>query len=164
MKGLFEIFVVILLFAFITCKYNEIEYRQKIVSKYDKSFTSVSIKFIRGEGIQAEYQKGVAKYEIDPDTLTLVEKTGNDGLKSFKFTTEELGLLSLKELFKNFDKIVFPKETKFTSALYPDFPIWHIIVDGKDYESNVDTDFYEKFDGLVNVKKLVEYVETQYNN
>lgn len=85
-------------------------------------------------------------------------------MKSFKFTTEELGLLSLKELFKNFDKIVFPKETKFTSALYPDFPIWHIIVDGKDYESNVDTDFYEKFDGLVNVKKLVEYVETQYNN
>ena len=145
-------------------KYNEIEYRQRIVSKYNKSFTLVSVKFIREKGIQAKYQKGVVKFEIDPNTFSLVDKTGNEGLKTFELTTDELGLPSLKELFKNFDKIKFPEQTKFSTALYPDFPIWHIIVDGKDYESNVNTEFYDKFNELVNIKKLEEYVRNKYNN
>ena len=145
-------------------KHNEIEYRQRIISKCDKSLTLVSVKFIRGKGIQAQYQKGKAKFEIDPDTFSLVDKTGNEGLKTFELTTEELGLPSLNELFNNFDKIIFPEQTKFSTALYPDFPIWHIIVDGKDYESNVNTDFYDKFNELVNIKKLEEYVRNKYNN
>ena len=68
------------------------------------------------------------------------------------------------EIINNFDKIIFPEQTKFSTALYPDFPIWHIIVDGKDYESNVNTDFYDKFNELVNIKKLEEYVRNKYNN
>ena len=147
-----------------TSKHNEIEYRQRIISKYDKSLTLVSVKFIRGKGIQAQYQKGKAKFEIDPDTFSLVDKTGNEGLKTFELTTEELGLPSLNELFNNFDKIIFPEQTKFSTALYPDFPIWHIIVDGKDYESNVNTNFFDQFNGLVNLKKILEYVENKYNN
>ena len=164
MRALIEIFLVILSFTLITSKRKVIEYRHKIVSKHDKSFTSFSVKFIKGEGIQAEYQKGVAKYEIDPETFSLVEKTGNEGLKTFKLTTDELGLIPLNKLFKNFDKIKFPKTTKFTNSLYPDFPVWHIIVDGKDYESNVNTNFFDQFNGLVNLKKILEYVENKYNN
>ena len=164
MKLLLSIFITILSFTLIASKYNEIEYRQRIVSKYNKSFTLVSVKFIREKGIQAKYQKGVVKFEIDPNTFSLVDKTGNEGLKTFELTTDELGLPSLKELFKNFDKIIFPEQTKFSTALYPDFPIWHIIVDGKDYESNVNTEFYDKFNELVNIKKLEEYVRNKYNN
>lgn len=147
-----------------TEKIQEIEYRQKIVSKYDKSFTLFSIKFNRNTGIEAQYQKGVAKYEIDPDTFTLVDKTGNEGLKTFELTFEELGLKPKKELFKNIDKIEFPEETNFNNSLYPDFPIWHIIVDGKDYQSNVNTEFYDKFNELVNIKEVEKYIIKQYNN
>ena len=145
-------------------KINEIEYRQRIVSKYDKSFTLVSFKFNRENGIQAQYQKGKEVFEIDPNTLSPVDKTGTEGLKSFVLTTEELGLSPLNELFDNFDKIEFPEQTNFSSALYPDFPMWHIIVDGKDYQSNINTDFYNKFNDLVNIKKLEQYVIQKYNN
>ena len=150
--------------SFITCKYNEIEYRQRIVSKYDKSFTSFSIVFKRESGIRANYEKGKLEYEIDPETMSLKEKVTDNKLQSFRLSNEELGLMESKELFKNFDKIEFPEETDFTTALYPDFPIWHIIVDGKDYQSNVDTDFYTKIDGLVNIKKIREYVVNNFDN
>ena len=129
----YTLFLIILLFSFINSKIKEIEYRQKIVSKYDKSFTLFSIKLNKETGIQAQYQKGVAKYEIDPETLSLVDKTGLEGLKTFELTNDELGLMPNKELFKNFDKIEFPEKTDFRNSLYLDFPIWHIIVDGKDY-------------------------------
>ena len=164
MKLLFNIFITILSFTFMASKYNEIEYRQRIVSKYDKSFTLVSFKFNRENGIQAQYQKGKAVFEIDPNTFSFVDKTGTEGLKTFVLTTEELGLSPLNELFDNFDKIEFPEQTNFSSALYPDFPIWHIIVDGKDYQSNINTDFYNKFNDLVNIKKLEQYVIQKYNN
>ena len=148
----------ILSISFITCKYNEIEYRQRIVSKYDKSFTSFSIVFKRESGIRANYEKGKLEYEIDPETMSLKEKVTSNQFKSFRLSNEELGLMESKELFKNFDKIEFPEETDFTTALYPDFPIWHIIVDGKDYKSNVDTDFSKKLDDLINIRKIKEYV------
>ncbi len=154
----------ILSISFITCKYNEIEYRQRIVSKYDKSFTLFSIKFKRDSGISADYQKGKLEYEIDPETMSLKEKVTNSQLKSFKFSNQELGLMEAKELFKNFDKIEFPEETDFTTALYPDFPIWHIIVDGKDYQSNVDTEFSRKLDDLINIRKIKEYVINKFEN
>ena len=152
--------LVILSFISMTSQncYKEIEYRQRIISKYDKSFTLFSVKFIKDKGIQAQYQKGVAKFEIDPDTFSLVDKTGDEGLKTFELTSEELGLKPVNELFEVFDKIAFPEETNFSNAMYPDFPIWHIIVDGKDYQSNVNTEFYDKINELVNIKKIEEYV------
>ena len=162
----YTLFLIILLSSFISSlgKIKEIEYRQKIVSKYDKSFTLFSIKLNKETGIQAQYQKGVAKYEIDPETLSLVDKTGLEGLKTFELTNDELGLKPNKELFKNFDKIEFPEKTDFRNSLYPDFPIWHLIVDGKDYQSNVNTEFYDRFIELVNVKEIKDYVVKQYNN
>ena len=48
--------------------------------------------------------------------------------------------------------------------MFPDFPMWHIIVDGKDYQSNVNTDFYDKINELINIKKIEEYVRNKYNN
>ena len=166
MKLINKLLLVILSLSFISSKKKiyEIEYRQRIVSKYDKSFTLVSFKFNRENGIQAQYQKGKEVFEIDPNTLSPVDKTGTEGLKTFVLTTEELGLAPLNELFDNFDKIKFPKQTNFCTALYPDFPIWHIIVDGKDYQSNINTDFYNKFNDLVNIKKLEEFVIQKYNN
>ena len=154
----------ILSISFMTCKYNEIEYRQRIVSKYDKSFTLFSIKFVRDGGIRATYEKGKLDYEIDPETMSFKEKVTGSELRSFKLSNEDLGLMEAKELFKNFDKIEFPEETDFTSALYPDFPIWHIIVDGKDYQSNVDTEFYKKLDDLINIRNIKEYVINKSEN
>ena len=147
-----------------TGKYNEIEYRQRTVSVYNKSFTLFSVKFNRENGIEAKYEKGKLEFEINPETMSLEEKTTTDKLKSFNFNNEELGLMETKKLFKNFDKIKFPKKTDFTSALYPDFPIWHIIVAGTDSPSNVDSDFYTKIDGLVNIKKIREYVVNNFDN
>ena len=164
MRQLFRVFLIILSFALMTGKYNEIEYRQRTLNVYNKSYTLFSVKFNRENGIEAKYEKGKLDFEIDPDTLSLKEKTTTDKLKSFNLNNEELGLMDTKQLFKNFDKIKFPRKTDFTSALYPDFPIWHIIVDGKDYQSNVDTSFYTKIDGLVNIKKIREYVVNNFDN
>ena len=160
MKLLYKIFLTILSFILMTSQksYKEIEYRQRIISKYDKSFTLFSVKFTRDKGIQAQYQEGTAKFEIDPNTFSLIDKTGTEGLKTFDLTSEELGLKSINELFAAFDKIEFPEETNFSSAMYPDFPIWHIIVDGKDYQSNINTEFYDKINELINIKRIQEYV------
>ena len=146
--------------------YSSIEYRQKIISKYDKSLTFISFKFSKTEKniIKAQYQKAKAKFEIDPNTFSFVDKTGNDGLKNFDLKYEELGFAKDEDLFKKFDEIVFPEETDFRTAQFPDFPIWHIIVDGKDYQGNVNTEFYDKFNNIVNIKKIEEYVINKYNN
>ena len=53
----------------------------------------------------------------------------------------------MKELFKNFNKITFPENT-YCSADITDVPFCHLIVDGKDYYSNIETDFLEKVDNL----------------
>ena len=158
MNSLYKVILSFLLFALISSNsYNEIEFRQRILSKYDKSFTLFSIKFIREKGIEAQYQEGVAEFEIKPD-FSLEDKTDKEGLKTFELTAEELDLMPINDLFDAFDKIEFPEETDFSDSMFPDFPIWHIIVDGKDYKSNVNTDFYDKFNDLVNIKKIRKHV------
>ena len=145
--------------------FSEIEYRQRIISKYDKSLTFISVKFSRkNEKIISQYQKCKAKFEIDPNTFSFVDKTGTEGLKEFELSYGELGLEKNEVLFKKFDSIEFPEETDFRTAQFPDFPIWHIIVDGKDYQGNVNTEFYNKFDNLINIKKVEEYIIKKYNN
>ena len=146
--------------------FKEIEYRQRIISKYDKSLTFFSVVFSIKEKdkIKSQYQKGKAKFEIEPNTFSLIDKTGTEGLKNFEIKNEELGLKNNEELFKNFNEIIFPEETDFRSAQFPDFPVWHIIVDGKDYQGNFDTEFYKKFDNLVNIKKIEEHVIKKYND
>ena len=136
--------------------FNEIEYRQRIISKHDKPFTFISIKFSLKDKIKAKYQKGKAKFEIDPNTFSFVDKTGTEGLKNFELTNEEL--------YKNFNEIIFPEDNDFRNAMFPDFPIWHIIVNGKDYQGNVNTEFYNKFDSIINIKKIEEYVINKYNS
>ena len=145
--------------------FSEIEYRQRIISKYDKSLTFISFKFSKNKKIiKAQYQKGKAKFEIDPNTFSFVDKTGNEGLKNFELTYEELGFKSNEELFNNFNEIKFPEENNFIKTQFPDFPIWHIMVDGKDYQGNVNTDFYDKFNNIINIKKIEEYVINKYNS
>ena len=127
--------------------------------------TFISVKFSKNEEkIKAQYQKGKAKFEIDPNTFSFVDKTGTEGLKEFELSYEELGLEKNEVLFKKFDSIEFPEETDFRNAQFPDFPIWHIIVDGKDYQGNVNTEFYNKFDNIINIKKVEEYIVKKYNN
>ena len=146
--------------------YSVIEYRQRIISKYNKSLTFISFKFCKKEKniIKAQYQKGKAKFEIDPNTFSFVDKTGDEGLKNFNIAYEELGFNNSEDLFKLFDEIIFPEETDFRTAQFPDFPIWHIIVDGKDYQGNVNTQFYDRFNNIVNIKKIEEYVINKYNS
>ena len=160
MKLIFKIALVVLSFISISSQnsYNEIEYRQRIISKYDHSFTFFSVKFIRDKGIQAKYQEGIAEFSIDPDNFDLIDETGDEGLVTLELTNEELGLNPIDKLFDKFDKIEFPEETDFTDSMFPDFPIWHIIVDGTDYKSNVNTDFYDEINEIVNIKKIKKHV------
>ena len=51
MKQLFRVFLIILSFALMTGKYNEIEYRQRTLNVYNKSYTLFSVKFNRENGI-----------------------------------------------------------------------------------------------------------------
>ena len=161
----YSLFLICLLLSFINTKKNikEIEYRQKVISKYTKTFTFISIKFNKESGIVAQYQTGLDKFEIDPETLEIIDKNGDEGLKTFELTNEELGLKPNKELFKNFDKIEFPEETDYINSVFWDFPQWHLIVDGKDYKFNVNPDFYIQFNDLVNIKNIKDYVIKLYN-
>ena len=59
---------------------------------------------------------------------------------------------------KDLIKLNFLKSSKL-----PDFPIWNIIADGKDYQSNKNTDFYDKFNELVQIKKIKKHVIEMYN-
>ena len=142
---------------------KEIEYRQKLVSKYTKKFTFISIKFNKESGIIAQYQTGINKIDIDPETLEIIDKNGDEGLKTFELTNEELGLKPNKELFQNFDKIEFPEETNCLNSAFWDSPQWHLIVDGKDYKLSGSSEFYKQFDDLVNIKNIKDYVIKLYN-
>ena len=100
-----DIFLLIFLsFSFINSieRIQEIEYMEKIYSKYDKYFTYFSIKFDRKTGIIAKYQRALLQYEINEETLELEDITGDEGLKIFELTNEELGLKQNKELLKKF--------------------------------------------------------------
>ncbi len=68
----------------------------------------------------------------------------------------------LKELFKLFNKIKFPEETNWMDTKLFDVPIWHLIVDDKDYYSNRGTDFLTKFLDLVNITNIKEYCKDRY--
>ena len=160
------LFLLCLTFSFINSieRIQEIEYMEKIYSKYSKYFTYFSIKFDRKTGIVAKYQRAIPKYELDEETLEIIDLTGDEGLKTFELTNEELGLKDNKELFKSFDKIEFPEETEFINPMFSDFPLWHIIVDGKDYESNVNPEFYIEFNDLVDIEGIKDYVINLYDN
>ena len=158
--------LVCLFFSFISSleRIQEIEYMEKVTSKYNKNFTYFSIKFDRKEGIIAKYQRGIINFEIDGENMEIIDLTGDEGLKTFELTNEELGLKQNKELFKNFDKIEFPEETDFINTKIFGYPEWHLIVDGKDYKSNVKPEFYNEFNDLVNIKEVRDYVINLYDN
>ena len=160
------LFLLCLTFSFINSieRIQEIEYMEKIYSKYSKYFTYFSIKFDRKTGIVAKYQRAIPKYELDEETLEIIDLTGDEGLKTFELTNEELGLKDNKELFKSFDKIEFPEETDFINSMLFWLPDWHLIVDGKDYKLNVKPEFYNEFNDLVNVKEIRDYVINLYDN
>ena len=151
MKNIFLIFLLFSLFNSI----DEIEYR--IVNGFlGRVFDSFSVKFNRMEGIIAEYEE-MGDIVDDMDNMPK-----SKGKKIYNFTTEELGLPNLKELFKQFNKIDFPNETNWVDKQLFDVPYWHLIVDGKDYYSNVGTDFMTKFQKIINIYDIMNYCKDHY--
>ena len=151
MKIIFLIFLLFSLFNSI----DEIEYRivHRIIAKVLDRF---SVKFNRMEGIIAEYEE-MGDIVDDKDNMPK-----SKGKKVYNLTSEELGLPSIKELFKQFNKINFPNETDWTDKGLFDVPFWHLIVDGKDYYSNVGTDFMTKFQKIINIYDIMNYCKDHY--
>ena len=151
-----KIFIIFLLFFSLNC-IEEIEYRivHRIIARVLDKF---SVKFNKTTGITAEYEEYTSINEID-ETL---EGPTSKGKKLYNLTSEDLGLPSLKDLFKLFNKISFPEETNWTDKFLYDIPIWHLIVDGKDYYSNVGTEFKAKFNEIVNVYNIMTYCKDNY--
>ena len=144
MKNKISIFIIFILFLSIK-SIEQIEYsiNRGFLGRFIDSF---SVKFNRLTGIQAQY----------------VEARNNTRRKeTYNITNDELGLPSMKELFKLFNKINFPNETNWMQQIY-DVPIWHLIVDGKDYYSNRGTEFLEKFNDIVNLTNIKEYCKKRY--
>ena len=144
-----NIILVIFLFSSIY-SIDEIRYR---VSRgnFGRLVESFTVTFNKETGITAEYLEG--------------PKDGGDtvkGKKKYDLTTEDLGLPSLKELFKLFNKIDFPEETDWMEPKLLDAPIWHLYVDDKDYHSNKKTDFLEEFSKIVNLDDIKEYCASNY--
>ena len=153
MKNYLKIFFIFLLFSTFN-SYEEIEYRRAsgFISRVYESF---SVTFNRNNGIKAEYE-----------TIGTLEDDINykpKGKKEFNLTNEELGLPSMKELFKLFDKIDFPEKTDWTDNGLFDVPVWNLIVDGKNYHSNVETEFLSKFKEIVNVNEIRNYCSKIYD-
>ena len=140
--------------------YNEIEYISDVYYRVSHSFSKFSVKFNRLNGIEVSFHE--TKPILDEDTLDVIGIVDNE-LKKYNLTNEELGIMQMKELFKNFNKITFPENTD-CSAKITDVPFWHLIVDGKDYFSNIMTDFLEKIDNLVHLDEIREYVKKLYYN
>ena len=131
---------------------DEIEY--KITHNYiGKIVDKFSVKFNRIKGIKAEYEE-----MEDRDDYEVVSK----GKKIYNLTCDELNLPNLKELFKQFNKIKFPNETNWVNNLLCDGPIWHLIVDGKDYYSNENTDFMNAFKDITNLYDILDYCKEKY--
>ena len=146
MKYIYKILLIFCLFSSLN-SIDEITYRlsRGFLGRLIDSF---SVKFNRFSGIQAEYLEA-----RNP------ESKGN---KVYNLTTEDLNLPSLKELFKLFNKIKFPNETNWMDTKLFDVPIWHLIVDDKDYHSNRGTDFLREFADLVNLTNIKEYCKNNY--
>ena len=144
MKDKISIFLIFILFLSIN-SIEEIEYsiNRGFLGRFIDSF---SVNFNRLKGIQAQY----------------VEARNNiRRKKTYNITTDELRLPPLKVLFKLFNNINFPDETNWKQQIY-DVPIWHLIVDGKDYYSNVGTEFLQKFNDIVNLTNIKEYCKSRY--
>ena len=137
--------------------FNEIEYYTERFYRLTHTKSKFSVKFSKKEGIQAKLHDIKEAYY---ENYTIFE---DYKLKIYNFTNEELGIMPMKELFKNFNKINFPNETDWSEMIFDVFD-WHLIVDGKDYYSNVRTEFYDDFDKLVNINHIREYVEKLYYN
>ena len=143
---------IILVLALLSCfcSIDEITYRlnRGFLGRFIDSF---SVTFNRFSGIKAEY--------LEAPRFNTEEAKGK---KDYNLTCEDLGLPPLKELFKLFNKIKFPEETNWKDAKLFDVPIWHLIVDDKDYYSNRGTDFLTKFLDLVNITNIKEYCKDRY--
>ena len=151
-KNLMKLFFIFLLFSTFN-SIEEIEYR--ITNAFiGRILNRFSVKFNKISGIKAEYEEMEPNYE-----------NGNisKGKKIYNITNEELGLPNNKELFKLFDKIDFPEETDWSDRNLFDVPFWHLIVDGKDYYSNVGTEFMSKFQEIVNIGDIRKYCKENYD-
>ena len=150
-KDLMKLIFIFLLFSTFN-SIEEIEYRivHAFITRIRDRF---SVKFNKINGIKAEYEEMEPNYD-----------NGNisRGKKIYNITNEELGLPNNKELFKLFDKIDFPEETNWNDRTLFDVPVWHLIVDGKDYHSNVGTEFMSKFQKIVNVYDIMNYCKENY--
>ena len=148
-----KIFIIFLLFFSLNC-IEEIEYRivHRIIARVLDKF---SVKFNKTTGITAEYEEYTS---IDEPFETPASK----GIKLYNLTSEDLGLPSLKDLFKLFNKISFPEETNWVDRQLFDIPVWHLKVDGKDYYSNVGTEFKAKFNEIVNINNIMKYCKDNY--
>ena len=147
-KIIIQIFIICLLFSSFS-PIEEIEYR--IIHHFiGKVLDIFSVKFNRLNGIKAEYEE-----MEDFDDIS-------KGKKYYNLTNEDLNLPSMKELFKLFNKIDFPNETNWVDNELYDIPIWHLIVDGKDYHSNVGTYFMDKFQEIINIYDIMKYCKDNY--
>ena len=150
MKYIFKIFLIFCIFSTLN-SIDQITYRlpRGFLGRLIDSF---SVTFNRVTGIQAEYLEARNQDpELEPK-----------GKKIYNLTTDDLNLPSLKELFKLFNKIKFPNETNWMDTKLYDVPIWHLIVDDKDYHSNRGTDFLREFSEIVNLTNIKEYCKNNY--
>ena len=150
MKYKFKIFLIFCIFSTLN-SIDQITYRlpRGFLGRLIDSF---SVTFNRITGIQAEYLEARNQDpELEPK-----------GKKVYNLTTDDLNLPSLKELFKLFNKIKFPNETNWMDTKIYDVPIWHLIVDDKDYHSNRGTDFLREFSEIVNLTNIKEYCKNNY--
>ena len=150
MKYIFKIFLIF-------CTFSTLNSIDQITYRLPRGFLgrlidSFSVTFNRITGIQAEYLEARNQDpELEPK-----------GKKVYNLTTDDLNLPSLKELFKLFNKIKFPNETNWMDTKLYDVPIWHLIVDDKDYHSNIGTDFLREFSEIVNLTNIKEYCKNNY--
>ena len=128
---------------------DEISYRLSR-GRFGRLIDSFGVTFNRITGIQADYLEASQGL----DTVK--------GKKTYNLTSEDLGLPSLKELFKLFNKINFPNETNWMQPKLYDVPIWHLYVDDRDYHSNRGTEFLTQFSNIVNLTNIKEYCKSRY--
>ena len=146
--------LIFLLFSSLNCL-DEIEYRitRGFIGRILDRF---SLKLNRLNGITAEYEAMQSGPEVPINQ--------SKGKKKYNLTTEELGLPTLKELFKLFSKIDFPEETDWSYHRLFDVPFWHLLVDGKDYYSNFGAEFMTKFQEIIDLYTIKDYIVKKYNN
>ena len=146
-----KIFLILILFSSLY-SIDEIKY-SIVVGALSRVTDSFSVRFNKKEGIKAEYEQLRNDFDISQK---------RKGKKLYNLTCEELGLPSLKTLFKQFDKIKFPNETNWTIEGLFDVPTWNLYVDDKHYYSNGRTEFLEDFSNIVNLTNIKRYCISKY--